>query len=81
MDGDNFVKFKANVGRRFARVTACLKEHDDRLDVAEDRLDAHEQNLADLKAATEALARIDARAAERAAKRDASRARKRPRDR
>ena len=71
MDGDNFVRFKSNVGRRFAKVHACLKEHEDRLEVAEDRLDVHEQNLADLKTATEALQtttealkRIDMRAAE-----------------
>jgi hypothetical protein len=75
MDGDNFVRFKSNVGRRFAKVDAQLKDHDERIEVAEDRLDEHEQNLADLKTATAALARIGARRV----RGDERRARKRPR--
>jgi len=68
---ETYFKFKS-------RVDSTLKEHEERLEVAEDRLNQHQLDIQDLRTATKALTRMDARhAAMRAPGRRSRRKRRR----
>ena len=64
---ETYFRFKSRVNKQ-------LDDHEERLGVAEDRLNRHEQDIADLHTATQALTRMGKRhAAMRAPKRRPSR--------